>query len=62
MLHVVLLTIQTRLETIASQIEKTFAIAIGTYTFNHLAAVLSKNKKNELKPKKLVLSPVKFPI
>lgn len=46
MLHVVLLTIQTRLETIASQIEKTFAIEIGTYTFNHLAAVLSKNKKN----------------
>lgn len=45
MLHVVFLTIQTRLETIASQIKKTFAIEIGTYAFSRLVAVLSKNKK-----------------
>lgn len=33
-----------------------------TEPFNHLVAVLSKNKKHELNPKKLGLSPVKFPI
>lgn len=59
---VAFLTIQTRLETIASQIKKPFAIETGTHMFNHLVVVLSKNKKKLIQTKRLVFSPVKFPV